>query len=294
VRVSDLGRTQSALFYLRRHMDSLEAARNQLATGKRITRPSDDVAGTSQALSLRSTMAAAGQARRNAEDGRMWVQLADTALQDVVARLHRAKELAVAGASSTSPTASAGLADEVAALRADLLELANTRHQGRGLFAGFSGGDAVAETPGGWAYQGDQGEIRRRIGEGTTVTVNVTADEVFGFTSGRDLFSALDDLEARLRAGDAVAVGSSIDDVDDSLNRVLAGLARIGGVGERLDAAIARIEGDSVTLRQNLSALEDADLAGSVVTLEMQQSAYQAALAALRSIDFASLAGFLG
>jgi flagellar hook-associated protein 3 FlgL len=275
-------------------MDSLERARNQLGTGKRISRPSDDVPGTSRVLSLRSTIAAGQQAQRNVEDGLTWIQLADTALQDVVARLHRAKELAVTGATSSSTTVSEGLAAEVAALRDDLVELANTQYQGRGLFSGFADGDAVVEDASGWIYAGDGGDIQRRIGESTAVTINVTADDVFGFADGRSLFAVLDDLEARLRAGDAAAVGSSIDEIGESLDTVLAGLAKLGGSGERLEAARDRLGSDQLALRENLSSIEDADLAGAVVGLEMQQAAYQAALAALRSIDFASLAGFLG
>jgi len=272
----------------------MERARNQLGTGKRILRPSDDVPGTSRVLSLRSTISANQQAQRNAEDGLTWVQLADTALQDVVSRLHRAKELAVTGATSTSNVAGAGLAAEVSALRDDLVELANTRHQGRGLFAGFSGEDAVAKVGSVWTYQGDQGEISRRIGEGTSVTVNVTADDVFGFTGGRDLFSVLDDLESRLLAGDSAAVGSTIDEIDAALDDALAGLSKLGGAGERLESARDRLTNDRLVLQENLSSIEDADLAGAVVGLEMQQASYQAALAAMRSIDFASLAGFLG
>jgi len=294
MRISDLGRTQGALNTLHLHMDSMERARNQLGTGKRILRPSDDVPGTSRVLSLRSTISANQQAQRNAEDGLTWVQLADTALQDVVSRLHRAKELAVTGATSTSNVAGAGLAAEVSALRDDLVELANTRHQGRGLFAGFSGEDAVAKVGSVWTYQGDQGEISRRIGEGTSVTVNVTADDVFGFTGGRDLFSVLDDLESRLLAGDSAAVGSTIDEIDAALDDALAGLSKLGGAGERLESARDRLTNDRLVLQENLSSIEDADLAGAVVGLEMQQASYQAALAAMRSIDFASLAGFLG
>ena len=75
---------------------------------------------------------------------------------------------------------------------------------------------------------------------------------------------------------------------------VAEGLAGLGGAGERLDAARSRLDGDLLTIRENLSSLEDADLAGAVVNLEMQQAAYEAALAALRSIDFASMASFLG
>jgi flagellar hook-associated protein 3 FlgL len=292
MRISDLGISHAALRRLQLHMTSLEDARTVLGTGKRILRPSDDVAGTSRVLSLRTTMSANQQAQRNTDDGIMWVQLADTTLQDVVARLHRAKELAVAGGNAT--TATEGLADEVASLREDLLELANTKHLGRGLFAGFSADDAVDQVAGVWTYLGDQGVTRRRVGEDALVQVNVHADDVFGFTSGRDVFSVLDDLEAALNAGDNAAASALIDDIGDSLGHVLEGLAGLGGAGERLDAARSRLDGDLLTVRENLSSLEDADLAGAVVNLEMQQAAYEAALAALRSIDFASMASFLG
>jgi len=291
MRISDLGATTAALRRLTLHMASLERARTDLGTGKRIRRPSDDIGGASRVMSLRSTVTANQQAQRNVDDALMWVNLTDTVLQDVVSRLHRAKELAVAGANAT--TAADGIAAEVAALRDDFVELANTTHLGRGLFAGHRAGDAVANVAGTWTYLGDAGDVTRRISETETVTVNVTADDVFGFTSGRDLFTALDDLEARLLAGDTAAVSSSIDDIDAALDDALESLSRLGGAGERLDAARSRLSGDLLTIQENLSSLEDVDLAQAVVQLEMQQAAYEAALAALRSLDLSTLASFM-
>lgn len=292
MRISDAGTAQAGLRRLQLHMSAVERARTELGTGKRIRRPSDDVAGFSRAQALRQTAGASSQAQRNVEDGIMWSRLADTVLQDVVSRLHRAKELSVAGANST--TSHDALADEVAALRADILDLANTRHLGRSLFGGHSSGDAVVDGGGTWSYAGDAGVVSRRIGESTTVQVNVTADDVFGFTAGRSVFESLDDLEARLRAGDTAGVSASIDDVDTALDQVLGSLATVGGVGERLEAARVRLDDDLMTVRENLSSIEDADLANSVVTLQMQQAAYEAALAALRSIDMSSLTNFIG
>jgi flagellar hook-associated protein 3 FlgL len=294
MRVSDLGLTHSTMHSLQQRLQALTGAHNQVSTGKRINRPSDDVGGTSRALALRSRLGADQQAVRNADDGLAWIGLTDTALQSVSDRLHRLRELAIRGANPTGSTDALALAEEVAGLRDELVSIANTKHRGRGLVAGTAGGDAVTRVAGTWTYTGNAGTTTRRIDEDTSVTVNVTADDVFGFSTGDDLFSALDTLEARLLAGDSAAVSTSLDDLDRGLDRVLTGLARVGTTANRIEAARERIDEGIIDLRAQLSGIEDADMAAAVVELQMSQTAYQAVLQALGTVLQTSATRFLG
>ena len=130
------------------------------------------------------------------------MDLADTKLQDVVSQIQRARELAVRGATFVGPQEREAIALEIAHLSDDIVSLANSRHQGRGIFSGFSSGDAVEKIGSTWSYVGDAGQINRRVGENEVVTINVTADAVFGFSSGNDIFTVLDSLETALYADD--------------------------------------------------------------------------------------------
>ena len=293
MRVTHLGAHQAALTRINTRLSEYAATQDRLATGKRLRRPSEDPIGMNRALELRAALRAREQEGRNAADGKMWMDLADSKLQDVVGQLQRARELAVRGATYTGPQEREAIALEIGQLRDDIVALANSQHQGRGLFSGFSGGDAVQNVAGTWTYVGDAGQINRRVGENEVVTINITADVAFGFTAGRDVFSVLDDLETALYADDTPAIETGLAEIDDSLQTVLGGLGIIGARANQVETAIARNADDMITLTQQLSSLEDVDIAEAVMDLELQQTAYEAALAAFARSSQSSLVDFL-
>ena len=290
---SDLARFTSGVRRLSGRLEDYVRAQERLASGKRFERPSQDVAGMNRAMALRSGIRAAEQSTRNSTDGLMWTNLADTTLQAAVERLQRARELAVRGATSTNSDAHDALALEVGSIRDEIVGMANTRHRGRGLFAGYSIDDAVTKVAGVWTFTGDTGAVTRRIGENELVTVNVTADDAFGFTSGTDLFTVLDDLEAHLLAGDITGIDASIGALDGALDGVTAALAEIGSAAARIEAAQARSTDHILSLRSELGQVEDVDLAEAVMELQLQETAYRAALAAFSQAGQPSLVDFL-
>ena len=293
MRVTHLGAHQSALNRITTRLSEYSASQNRLATGKRMTRPSDDPIGMNRALELRATRSAREQESRNAADGKMWMDLADSKLQDVVSQIQRARELAVRGATYVGPQEREAIALEVAHLRDDIVSLANAQHQGRGLFSGFSSGDAVEKVGATWSYVGDAGQINRRVGENEVVTVNVTADVAFGFASGNDIFTVLDSLETALYTDDTTGVETAIANLDTSLDTTLGGLGIIDARTNQIETAIARSAGDILTITEQLSSLEDVDIAEAVMELELQQTAYEGALAAFAQSSQTSLLDFL-
>jgi len=293
MRISEQALARSALHRLNRRMEDMAGAQQQLSTGRRINKPSDDIALAGRALTLHSQLNAGTQASRNADDALLWVNLADTKLQSVVTSLQRARELAIQGASSATASFAVGLADEIAAIRDEVLATANTTHDGRRLFAGFSGDAPVAKVASSWTYGGDDGEVKRRIGDGEFIAINVTAEEAFGF-AGKDVFSVLDDLEAALRAGDAAGSDTAIAEIDGALDDALAALSKLGSAGRRIEAAQVRGQSEEVEVRSALSSVEDMDLAAAVLELQMSQAAYQAALTSVQNVMQLSLGSFLG
>lgn len=293
MRVTHLGAHHSALNRIGTRLSEYAVSQERLATGKRLTRPSDDPTGMNRALELRATLNAKEQESRNATDGKMWMDLADSKLQDVVSQIQRARELAVRGATYIGTTEREAIAQEISHLRDDIVSLANSQHQGRGLFSGFSSGDAVEKVAGSWSYVGDAGQINRRVGENEVVTINVTADVAFGFSSGNDIFTVLDNLEIALYADDTANIENAIAGLDTSLDTTLGGLGVIGARTNQIETAIARSANDVLTITEQLSSLEDVDIAEAVMDLQLQQTAYEAALAAFAQSSQTSLLDFL-
>lgn len=270
---------------------AFEGAQPDLATGKRIRVGSDDPAGMSRVMDLRGASAANTQARRNAEDGRVWIEIADSRLGAIGDRLQRVRELVITACNGVNRT-DGGRADaaEVAGLRESIATLANSRHSGRPLFGGFVSVDPIASIDPGWVYQGDGGAITRRVAEKENVQINVTGVDLFGFGAGQNLFQLLDDIGAQVLAGDAHGLGASLYGLDAGLNRVLIGRATLGAVGNRIAQALLRSQADEAGL---ISETVETDLGAAIMELQLHETAYQAAQRALVKAVQPSLAGFL-
>lgn len=294
MRVTNRMMVDLAVQRMNTRIGQFERSQRDLATGRRIHVASDDVAGMNSALGLRASLAANAQAQRNADDGMLWTDMADSRMGTMVEQLQRVRELAILGNNGTSnQTEMDAMAVEVAETRESLKSIANAKINGRPLFSGFSSTDAVAKVAGTWTYQGDTGAVTRRVSESDVVQVNVTGDAAFGFSAGEDVFTVLDDLEAALQSGDTVGLSAAIDQVDRSMNRILTSRAAIGAASNRIEKAVFRAQTDEVSLRTALSQTEDTDMAKAVMELQIQETAYQAAQAALAKTLQPSLAQFL-
>ncbi len=293
MRVTNRMLVDRSLARLQQQQQGLARQQERVSSGRDIRRVSDDPSGATRVLALQSDLRAREQEARNAQDARTLLDLSDSALQSVVQRMHRARDLVVSGANVTSDEAREAMALEVAAIRDEVVGVANTRHAGRPLFSGFADADAVSGGPGAWGYGGDAGAVRRRIGPGDEVVVNVTADEVFGFSAGSDLFSLLDDVEANLQAGDQAALSASLADLDDALARIGDAQARIGSAGNRVEAAQARNLDAQLAVRTEQAQLQDADLSEAIMELQLQEMGYQATLSTLGRVLPDSLMSFL-
>jgi flagellar hook-associated protein 3 FlgL len=118
-------------------MERLQFAQSQMATGKRILKPSDDPLSLAKAVRARAVHADNGQYLRNIEDALSWLENTEPAVDDMVTVLTELKEIAVEGASDTkSPDERRVLAGQVEDLIGRLVGLANTRFAGKYVFAG--------------------------------------------------------------------------------------------------------------------------------------------------------------
>ena len=295
MRVSNQQIVSAALNQVQAQLPALMRAESRLSTGQRVSAPSDDPPAAASILLLQAATQANAQERLNAEDGQAWVNGTDNQLQQAAAILQRVRDLAVEAGSNVSPSTSTAIATEITSIRDQLVAIANSQQQGRGLFSGFAGGAAVTRVAGAWTYTGDTGAIQRRVGDQNQLTVNVTGDQVFGFSAGagQDVFTMLDNLASQVSAGNAIAVSASIAPVDAALNRVNQGLAQVGSAGNRIAQALALNLSTGETIKSQLSAVQDVDLTEATMNLQTQQVAYQAALGALSKVLGPSLLDFI-
>jgi flagellar hook-associated protein 3 FlgL len=288
------GMTQrNILADLNRVSDKLSRTQSKIASNREITRPSDDPFNAARALALRTSMESTQQYQRNIQDALGWQETAEIALSDITDALHRAQELAVDGASDTSPPeARLSIAAEIDQLIEGIKQNGNSTYRGRYVFAGTTT-DAPPYVAGDDLYHGSPDDVERQIGPGVALSIGLRADSFLGNGGDGKLLQVLRDVSTHLKADDGTALRGDLDLLGAKEDELLGARALNGARQNRLDAALTRLtEVEESTLKQ-LSETEDVDIAKAMIDFTSQQAAYQAALKAGASIVQSSLMDFL-
>ena len=82
-RVTNQAQQANSLQNVFRITEELFKAQQEIASGKRITRPSDDPAGIRDSLLLRTGISQSNQFVRNIDNNRIYIQATDSALESV-------------------------------------------------------------------------------------------------------------------------------------------------------------------------------------------------------------------
>jgi flagellar hook-associated protein 3 FlgL len=280
VRITQRAVTLTSLQGLNRNLDAVSRLQQQLTSGRLISKPSDSPTGTNTAMQVRAEQAAVEQQSRNITDARGWLDRTDSALQEMLATVRRVRDITVQGAStgSSSDASRQALATEAASLREGLLALANGSVNGRPIFGGVTAGSkAYDSTSGSWL--GVSGSpVMRQVSDTEQVRVDLTGPEAFG-PAGNDLFAVVDRIAKDLVSNPA---GLTVDlaDLDTRMNGMLSAVADVGARGARIELS-QKINADrTLMLGSKLAETENIDLPNTIMRLQMQQTGYEAALAA--------------
>ncbi|MEM0911144.1 MAG: flagellar hook-associated protein FlgL [Pseudomonadota bacterium] len=181
----------------------LSDIQTQLATGKKLLRPSDDPVGAVQVIRLTEELDKAEQFKRNITLARNSLELQETTLRSLNEVVNRARVLTVQASSGILTSADRKtIAEEIEQLRNQTIDLMNTQNaSGEYIFAGYQS-DQIAfrfdpsNTADTVSFVGDDGTNSIQISD--SVTVQTTS-------SGRTIF---EDVYARQTFDVTNAVGS--------------------------------------------------------------------------------------
>ena len=283
---------RSTLGNLQQNLTTMAKLQAQMSSGRKINTPSDDPAATADLLRLRGEQRAETQYARNAEDATSWLATLDGALTSSLTSLRRARDLVVQGGDGAlGPVSREALAAEIEGVRDGLLEQANATFVGRNVFAGTS--DAATTFGPGYAYTGSTTgatPVERQLSGTTTVRVDSDGAAVFGTGAG-SVFQLLDDIAATLRSGGDVP--AHLTALDARTDRILMEVSAVGARQNRVTAAQEALADQQLTTKTQLGSIEDIDLAGVILELQMQEVAYKGALGAAGKVLQPTLMEFL-
>lgn len=180
MRISTAHAHDQAIETLMKRQVELTDLQEQLTTGKRVAKASDDPAAAARAERALAGVLRADTSQRAVEASRTVMSQTESAMSDAEDLLQEAREgLVAAGNASYSDAERAGLAAKLRAIREQLMAVAN-RTDGAGTYL-FGGQSASAvpfvDRPGGVAYQGLTGDVRTE--GGTDLPLSADGSSIF-------------------------------------------------------------------------------------------------------------------
>lgn len=273
----------------------------ELSSGKSILEPSDNPFGASQAIALKSSLDGLSSYEQSAQDGISWLNTSSSALTSIDSQVQRVRELLLqAGNSIDSPTDLENIAAEVSQLTEGVKQDANTQYAGQYVFSGTATGTRPYEPGANDEYNGNTETVSRAISPSGNVPVSVNLASVLGNGEGSGDGKLLDTLRTivkNLNEGTPAAVEAirttDLKNLDTNLDALTSVQAEAGAVTDQLNLALSRIQTLQVTTSQQLSNVQDANIAKVSIEFSNQQAAFDAALRAGASIVQQSLLEFL-
>ncbi len=281
--------------YLETSASQLTRARQQVMSGKRVEKASDDPAAMQRSVEGRGEIGRLETYSRTADSALAKLTAIDTVLSAVVDRLTQAKVATVSAQGSVvSPAQREAAALTLEGLRDALAADLNTQVRGSYVFAGSqSTTPPFALVAGSWTYQGDATPVTVDIGPGQTVDVGLDGQALAQGAETTNILNDLETLIAAVRAGDGVGMSAGTAALDRAFARATRAQSGVGvdelGIGERQ----LQLTSTRLAVATRVSKDEDADLAYAISEMNRAQTAYQAALGAIGAAPRTSLLDYL-
>jgi flagellar hook-associated protein 3 FlgL len=300
MRIATYNAYENVISNLQGRQRGLQLSQEQLTTGKRVAKPSDDPVGAARAERSMVTMTRADAHQRALEAARTATQLTESALGDAGELVQRARETLVAAGNPTYTDGERSmLVQSLRGLRQQLLAVAN-RSDGAGnfLFGGQgSSSPPFVDTPAGVSYNGLAGNTMVASSESLSTSLDggstwLQAPAAVAGDPPLSLFGVLDAAISNLSGNVtdpqvAAAVRDGLRDIDAFNNHLLGARARSGEALNRMDSVELRIADTKLAAQTERSTAEDLDMVQAI-------SDFDAALKAYSLVQRMSLFNYIG
>lgn len=274
---------------------------DQIASGKRLTAPSDDAVAYRRLQTIGVQDADAKAWSQNIRIAQSALGQADTALGAATNQLQQAQELILSASNGTlSDSDRRVIAGQLRSIVDDLASNINAKDaRGAPLFGSATGDTAITRDAAGVvSFTGTGNPASIPIGDGQNVQPSESAERIFGGLpaaggGNTDAFALLSDFATRLEAGGPVVNDPAIGGIKTALDQIGSARASIGARGARLDLETARITDAGIARSADRSALEDTDVSTAIIDLQKTSTILQATQASLSRLSQLSLFDYL-
>ena len=287
ISASDLARTSA----------DLAKRQAEVSSGRRLSKPSDDPSASSGAIHEHAEMAALDRYAQTADTANGRLSILDSVLSDMLDQLTSAKTTILnARGTNVTDTQRAALADQLTGLRDALFADYGTSFNGNYLFSGQAATTAPYTKNGSGtvsSYAGTTATMAVDVDRNTAVTVSVNGDAVARGTDSQDLFAALDQAIADIRAGNAAGMAAAGAAVERAFGRATAAQTQVGTSMNAVDIHQRRVGDLRRASEGRAASLEQVNMAEAITRMSQADTAYRAALGAIGNTGRKTLMDYL-
>lgn len=280
MRITNSALLENMLAELNRNREKYASFSNQIATAKRVSKPSDDAIAFASGEEKKTIIQRNEQYQSNLSSGVEQARIADDTISRMLDQLFELKTLATKGANGAALTDGDMeiLGENVAAIRSRLVDLANTQANGRYLFSGTrTQTKPFVEVGTNVSYNGNAQDLVIAANPTTSIAFSVNGESLFNY-NGESIFDMIERIETAMTNADSNAVNAELENINLGVEYLGRMGGRIGNAINQMDFANEQFEALNINLNSQVSRLMDTDFAEAASKLQALDTAYQAAL----------------
>ncbi|WP_263365864.1 flagellar hook-associated protein FlgL [Edaphobacter bradus] len=290
---------QNLTWAIDRATSNTQSLTSELSSGLRVSSLSDDPLAAAQSSQLSSAISRDDTFVQTASTESSIMQATDSTLAEVVSQLTSAVSLSVSATNGTNNAANLStLAQQLTAVRDQVLSLANTSYQGTYLFGGSQNATApftldTSTQPATVTYNGDTNLNHIETPSGQRLQTNLPGSSIFGSGSS-GVFGAINQIIADL------ATGASASTLSTDSSALTTALGHVSTQRSVLDSSLSQLQSVSTytqtqeaQLKVQQSSLVSADAAAVATQLATSETQYQALLSTAGSLQKHNLFDYL-
>jgi flagellar hook-associated protein 3 FlgL len=280
---------------------SLYTLQNQVSTNRRIVTPADDPVGAAQALVVSQSLSVNELYLKNQASADTKLSALDSSLKGVYAELSNIYEQSVAaGNGSYGDSQRGAVASELQSRLANLVTLANSQDgTGRYIYSGVQSTTAPFSQSGNtspysianpyMSYNGDDGAQLLQVSASQYLATNEPGSNVFytrvtdssGVESKRGVFDSIQNMINFLKTPGVSASNptytQSLSEIQSAMDNVSMVQASVGARQSSLDGLTNTSSDRKLQYKEQLSNLQDLDLAKAISDVKQQTVQLEAA-----------------
>jgi flagellar hook-associated protein 3 FlgL len=267
----------------------------QMATGDRLTKLSDDPMASIQLLNLDREGSAISQYQNNIANVKTTLSSQEVHLDSVNESLKSMRDLVLWGANGTlTDEDRKGMISELESMRDAIQSSFNAKdEEGHYLFSGTkTDTPAISAAGGNYSLDGNNDKRIVTVAKGVTMESNITAQELMDLGGGDNVLSQIDRLIVEFKNPSPnfqTEVEASLNAIDDTMSNVLGAMTEIGGRHNNLDLMDGAHSENKLFVDKITSDVSALDYGEASVRLSNYMAALQATQASYVKINDLSL-----